>query len=281
MRRAFRWYLGVAAAVALAVTASVPDAALAQRAASEGGVKVGNPSFVRRLVSAETVEQMGVQQYGQLLARANQQGVLLLDTHPTVQRVRQIARDLLPHTAKWNERAAKWQWEINVFRSPTINAFCMPAGKIAFFTGIIDQLRLTDDEIAVIMGHEIAHALREHARERLAKQRITNLSVTAIAIVFGDVAGQVANAGGGLYGLKFGRNDESEADLIGMEIAARGGYDPAAGVTLWEKMSKVGKGQPPQWLSTHPSHVTRIDNIKKSLKDVIPLYQQAVAQKRG
>jgi Zn-dependent protease with chaperone function len=281
MHGAFRWYLAAAAAIALAFTATIPDGALAQRATGEGGVKVGNPSIVRKLVSAEKVEEMGVQQYGQLLARANQQGVLLLDTHPTVQRVRRIARDLLPFTTKWNERAAKWQWEVNVFRAPTINAFCMPAGKIAFFTGIIDQLKLTDDEIAVIMGHEIAHALREHARERLAKQRITNLSVTAIAIVFGDIAGQVANAGGGLYGLRFGRNDESEADLIGMELAARGGYDPAAGITLWEKMSKVGKGQPPQWLSTHPSHVTRIDNIRKNLKDVVPLYQQAVAQKRG
>jgi Zn-dependent protease with chaperone function len=268
------------AAIALALTAVVPHGAVAQRAGGEGGVKVGNPSFVRKLISAEKVELMGAQQYGQLLARANQQGVLLLDTHPTVQRVRRIARDLLPFTTKWNERAASWQWEVNVFRAPTINAFCMPAGKIAFFTGIIDRLKLSDDEIAVIMGHEIAHALREHARERLAKQRITNLSVTAIAIVFGDIAGQVASAGGGLYGLKFGRNDETEADLIGMEIAARGGYDPAAGITLWEKMASASKGQPPQWLSTHPSNATRIEFIRKNLKDVVPLYEQASAQRR-
>ncbi len=279
MRFAYRGYLAAGAALALAATLSLPQGALAQRE-SVPGVKVGNPSFVRKLVSAESVEQMGVQQYGQMLAKANQQGALLLDTHPQVQRVRKIAADLLPHTARWNERAMAWSWEVNVFKSPTINAFCMPAGKIAFFSGIIDNLKLTDDEIAVIMGHEIAHALREHARERLAKQRITNLSVTAVAIVFGEAAGQLANAGGGLYGLKFGRNDESESDLIGMELAARGGYDPSAGVTLWEKMSKAGKGQPPQWLSTHPSHTSRIDNIKKNLKDVLPLYEQALSQRR-
>ncbi len=279
MRFAYRGYLAAGAALAVAATLSLPQGALAQREAVPG-IKVGNPSFVRKLVSAESVEQMGVQQYSALLGKANQQGALLLDTHPQVQRVRKIAADLLPHTNRWNERAKAWSWEVNVFKSPTINAFCMPAGKIAFFSGIIDNLKLTDDEIAVIMGHEIAHALREHARERLAKQRITNFSVTAVAIVFGEAAGQLANAGGGLYSLKFGRNDESESDLIGMELAARGGYNPTAGISLWEKMSKAGKGQPPQWLSTHPSHTSRIDNIKKNLRDVMPLYEQALSQRR-
>ena len=197
---AYRSIIAAGAVLAVAVALSLPQGAVAQRA-EVPGVKVGNPSFVRKLVSAESVEQLGVQQYGQLLAKANQQRALLLDNHPQVQRVRKIAADLFPHTGRWNERAKAWSWEVNVFRSPTINAFCMPAGKIAFFTGIIDTLNLTDDEIAVIMGHEIAHALREHARERLAKQRITSFSVTAVAIVFGEAAGQLANAGGGLYGL--------------------------------------------------------------------------------
>lgn len=280
MRSGYRAWLAIGAGVALAITATVPHDASAQRAA-EPGVKVGNPSFVRKLVSAESVEQIGEKQYLQLLQKGGQQGALLLDNHPQVQRVRKIAHDLLPHAGRWNERAKAWQWEVNVFRAPTINAFCMPAGKIAFFTGILDQLNLTDDEIAVIMGHEIAHALREHARERLAKQRLTSFSVTAVAIVFGEAAGQLANAGGGLYGLKFGRNDETEADLIGMELAARAGYNPAAGITLWEKMAKVGsKGQPPQWLSTHPSHTSRIEFIRKHLDDVTPLYEKVAAQKR-
>jgi predicted Zn-dependent protease len=245
----------------------------------EPGVKVGNMSFVRRLVSAETVEQMGTQQYRQLLQKANQQNALLLDTSPVVQRVRRIAQDLLPQSYKWNERAKSWDWEVNVFRSPTINAFCMPGGKIAFFTGIIDTLKLTDDELAMIMGHEISHALREHSRERLAKTNLARYGAVAVSIFLGDAAGQLAQVGGGLYGLKFGRNDETEADLVGMEIAARAGYDPRAGISLWEKMSSLAKGSPPQWLSTHPSHVTRIDTIRSNLPKVMPLYQEAAARR--
>ncbi len=260
------------------IAASAPAPVSAQRA-PEAGVKVGNMSFVRRLVSAESVEQMGDQQYNQLLRKADAQGALLLDTNPVVQRVRKIAQDLLPHATQWNERAAGWRWEVNVFRSPTINAFCMPGGKIAFFTGILDKLRLTDDEVAQIMGHEIAHALREHARERVAKTNIAKYGAVAVSIFFGEAAGQLASVGGGLYGLKFGRNDETEADLIGMEIAARAGYDPRAGISLWEKMSLVGKGQPPQWMSTHPSHKTRINTIRSNLPKVMPLYERAVARR--
>jgi predicted Zn-dependent protease len=267
-----------AAALAVSMTLGAPEAAVARE--PELGVKVGNMSYVRKLVSAESVEQMGEQQYRQLLQKAGQQGALLLDTSPVVQRVRKIAQDLLPHSYQWNERAKAWRWEVNVFRSPTINAFCMPGGKIAFFTGIIDRLQLTDDEIAMIMGHEIAHALREHARERVAKSNITKYGAIAVSIFLGEAAGQLAQVSGGLYGLKFGRNDETEADLVGMEIAARAGYDPRAGISLWEKMSAVNKKQPPQWMSTHPSHTTRIDTIRANLPKVMPFFQAAAVRPR-
>ena len=274
MRNKLGAFKGAVTALSLTMALAFPELAIAQRA-TEPGVKVGNMSFVRRMVSAESVEQMGDQQYNQLLQKGNGQGALLLDTSPVVQRVRKIAQDLLPHSFKWNERAKDWKWEVNVFRSPTINAFCMPGGKIAFFTGILDQLKLTDDEVAMIMGHEIAHALREHARERVAKTNLTKYGAVAVSIFLGDAAGQLAQVGGGLYGLKFGRNDETEADLVGMEIAARAGYDPRAGISLWEKMSSVGKGQPPQWMSTHPSHGTRINTIRDNLPKVMPFYEQA------
>ena len=254
--------------------------ALAQTPATDGGVKLGNPSFVRKLISAEKVEQVGSQQYLQLTQKAGAQGALLGPSHPTVQRVRKIADELLPYSYKFNERAKEWKWEVNVFRSPAINAFCMPGGKIAFFTGIIDQLKLTDDEIAMVMGHEIAHALREHARERMAKQRITQFGAIAVSLLVGGNAGEIARVGGGLLGLKFSRDDETEGDLIGMELAARAGYDPRAGVTLWEKMSAASKGAPPQWMSTHPSGKSRIEVIEKNLKDVMPLYEAAKG-KRG
>ena len=245
------------------------------------GVKVGNPSFVRKLVPAETLENAALQQYGALKRQAAGKGALLPPNHPQSVRLRRIARDLLPHAHKWNPRAKDWKWEVNLIRSGNINAFCMPGGKIAFFSGILDKLQLTDDEVAMVMGHEIAHALREHARERAAKNTLTNVGGRIIgSLIFGGGAGElIGAAGGNLLTLRFSRNDELESDLIGMELAARAGYDPAAGITLWEKMSAAAKGAPPQWLSTHPAGDTRIKIIKDNLKDVVGLYERAKAAK--
>lgn len=271
--------LVIAAALSGMVATSTP--LLAREPEKTDGVKVGNPSFVRKLVSAEQVERAGSQQYAQLVQKSNREGVLLLENHPTVQRVRRIAEQLLPFANKFNERAKDWQWEVNVFKAPTINAFCMPGGKIAFFTGIIDTLRLTDDEIAMVMGHEIAHALREHARERMAKSQLTNFGIQAVSILLGQTAGVLAQAGGGLYSLKFSRGDETDADLVGMELAARAGYNPESGIVLWQKMAQASKGAPPQWLSTHPANTTRIQTIKDHLKEAMPLYEAAKARQAG
>jgi predicted Zn-dependent protease len=247
----------------------------------EEGVKVGNPSFVRNLVPAETLEKAAFQQYGMLKKQASSRGALLPPNHPQNIRLRKIARELLPHAHKWNPRAKDWRWEVVLIKSNTINAFCMPGGKIAFFTGILDRLQLTDDEVAVVMGHEIAHALREHARERAAKTTLTNVGGRIIgALIFGGGVGEaIGAAGGNLLTLKFSRDDEIEADLIGMELAARGGFDPAAGITLWRKMSAATGGAPPQWLSTHPAGESRIKVIESNLKDVVGLYERAKAAK--
>ena len=246
------------------------------------GVKVPRKSIFNNLVSAESVEKSAELQYNQMTRQAFQQRKLLDKNDPRKVRVRRIAQDLLPHTKKFNERAAEWDWEVNVFDSPSINAFCMPGGKIAFFTGIIDKLKLTDDEIAVIMGHEMGHALWEHARERTAKVNLTNIGSRVIGgLLFGQAGELVGAAGSSLAALKFSRNDETEADLIGMELAARGGYDPRAGITLWQKMAKAAGGAPPQWLSTHPSGKTRIKTFEDNLKDVMPLYEKAKAAKQG
>jgi len=271
---------GVAAvlmAMSSAASAQTPQAA----SSDKEGVKVGNPSFVRRLVPAETLENAALQQYGALKREATSKGALLPANHPQSVRLRRIARDLLPHAHKWNPRAKDWKWEVNLIRSGNINAFCMPGGKIAFFTGILDKLNLTDDEVAMVMGHEIAHALREHARERAAKTTLTNVGGRIIgSLIFGGGAGElIGAAGGNLLTLQFSRNDELESDLIGMELAARAGYDPAAGISLWEKMSAAAKGAPPQWLSTHPAGDTRIKIIKDNLKDVAALYERAKAAK--
>jgi predicted Zn-dependent protease len=251
------------------------------------GVEVNKEQSVfTNLVSASEVEQGARQQYGELLKEAASKNALGPDGHPQVQRLRRIAKELIPQSYDWNPRAKEWKWEVNLIGSTQVNAFCMPGGKIAFYSGILTQLQLTDDEVAMVMGHEIAHALREHARERMGKAAATNgvASIgSTLASVFLGVSPQVtdfvAKQGANLLTLKFSRDDETEADLVGMEIAARAGYDPRAGVTLWQKMSAANKGAPPQWLSTHPSGNTRIEEIQANLPRVMPLYERAVEKK--
>ena len=246
------------------------------------GVEVGKESAFAKLVPATEVEQSARQQYSQMMKEASSKGALGPDDHPQVQRLRRIANELIPHSYEWNPRAREWKWEVNLIGSNQINAFCMPGGKIAFYTGILSQLKLTDDEVAMVMGHEIAHALREHARERMGKAAATNglatIGSTVASVFFGvnpNLTDFVAKQGANLLNLKFSRDDETEADLVGMEIAARGGYDPRSGVTLWQKMSAASKGAPPQWLSTHPSGNTRIEEIQANLPKVLPLYERS------
>ena len=246
------------------------------------GVEVGRNSAFTRLVPAENLEQSAGQQYGQLLRQAAAKNALAPTEHQQVQRLRAIAHKIIPFAVEWNPRAKDWRWEVNLIGSKQINAFCMPGGKIAFFSGILDQLRLTDNEVAMVMGHEIAHALREHARERMGKTAVTHgaarLGGAIAASVFGidpRLTDGLARGGANLLTLEFSREDESEADLVGMELAARAGYDPRAGVTLWQKMSAASKGAPPQWLSTHPSGKSRIAEIEKNLPKVMRLYEQA------
>jgi len=248
------------------------------------GVEVGETSKFAKLVPAAEVEQTALAQYGQMLKQASEKDALAPDDHPQVLRLRSIAEKIIPYSHEWNPRAKDWQWEINLLGSSQINAFCMPGGKIAFYQGILTKLELTDDEVAMVMGHEIAHALREHARERMGKSMATNglsrLGGALIAGFFGidsRLTDAVAQQGAQLLSLKFSREDESEADLVGMELAARAGYNPRAGVSLWQKMSAANKGAPPQWLSTHPSGTSRIKEIEANLPKVHPLYERAKA----
>lgn len=243
------------------------------------GVEVGKPSALRNLVPAEQLERQAAVQYEQMKRKAASQRALGSDEHPQVKRLRAIAARIVPQANRFNPRAREWKWEVNLIGSKQINAFCMPGGKIAFFTGILDTLRLTDDEVAMVMGHEIAHALREHARERMAKGQLTELGASVLGQVVGK--GRYANAfhaGGNLLTLKFSRSEEADADLVGLDIAARAGFDPRAGVTLWQKMSVASKGAPPQWLSTHPSGPARIKEIEKHLPEVLPLYARATGR---
>lgn len=244
---------------------------------AQAQVDVGRASVMRQLVPAETLEGSATQQYQELLQKAKAQGALADASHPQLQRLRGIAQRLIPYAAQWNPRASQWRWEVNLIGSKQINAFCMPGGKIAFYTGIIDQLKLTDDEIAMIMGHEMAHALREHSREQLAKNQATSIGISlgAQLLGLGDIGNAAARLGGQLLSLKFSRNDESDADLVGLEMAARAGYNPQAAVSLWRKMGEATGEGGIGFLSTHPTGPDRIRQLEGNVPRVMGLYEQA------
>lgn len=267
--------------VAAAVVAVMLPAASALAQSDGINVQRGG-GVVRELVPAEAIEQQALQEYEQIKREARAKGALAPDSNAELQRLRAIAKRILPQTARWNQRAANWKWEVNLIGSKQVNAFCMPGGKIAVFSGFLDQIKPTDDELAMVMGHEIAHALQEHARERAAKAEITNLGANVISQLFGfgNLGNLALGTGAHLLTLKFSRSDETEADLVGMDIAARAGYDPRAAVTLWQKMGKVSEsaaaGASIDFLSTHPSGRTRIAELQRHLPEVLPLYARAI-----
>ena len=254
--------------------------AVAAEPAPSEGVDVKKSRLL--LLPKSTVENSSAQQYAQMMRAAAQNNALNTD-RAQVERLRAIARNLIPPAARFNDDSKRWRWEVNLVSSRAVNAFCMPGGKIAFYTGIISALQLTDDEVAVIMGHEIAHALLEHGRARMSEQVLKSVGITVAAMVFnlGHVSASVLGQAADLaVSLPFSRQHETDADLVGMELAARAGYDPRAAANVWRKMSKLGGGnQPPQFLSTHPGHASRIKDIETNLPRVMPLYEAARREK--
>ena len=246
------------------------------------GVEVGGNSAFSKLVPAEEVEAAAAEEYVKLLADARAKGTLVGADNAQVKRLRAIAQRIIPLAPEWSDRARSWKWEVNLLDSKEVNAFCMPGGKIAFYSGILQELKLSDDEVAMVMGHEMAHALREHARERMGKSAATGIGASLLSqlLGLGDLGQTVTRYGAQLLSLKFGREDESEADLVGMELAAKAGFNPRAAVTLWKKMDSNNKGAPPEWLSTHPSGSARIAQIEANLPQVLPFYERARKTKR-
>jgi predicted Zn-dependent protease len=257
----------------LAGAASAAAAALPAAAQ----VEVGRSSPLRQLVPAAELEKAAARQYSQMMAEARSQGALLDDGSAQLRSLRTMAKRLIAHTAPWNDRSKSWRWEVNLINSPQINAFCMPGGKIAFYTGILDKLKLSGDESAMIMGHEMAHALREHARARLAKTQATSMGLGILSqlLGLGDLGNVAANLGTQLLSLRFSRDDETEADLVGLELAARSAYSPAASVSLWQKMAQATSNGSPNFLSTHPTGPDRIRQLQANVPKVQGLYEQA------
>ena len=249
---------------------------------TEGGaVGVTREQRVTTLVSSQEIEQQASKEYAQLLAEAQKKGLLNRDQQH-VARVRTITQRLIPQVGVFRKDALQWKWESNVLTSKDINAWCMPGGKMAVYTGLIERLNATDEELAAVMGHEIAHALREHARERIGNQMATSAASTVGAIALEIFTGVrvdpnlASSVLGAVTVLPNSRQNESEADIIGVELMARAGYDPRASLSLWRKMGQVaGGGGGPEFLSTHPSGETRLRELQGYVDKVMPLYQAA------
>jgi predicted Zn-dependent protease len=240
---------------------------------------VGVERQQRMAVSSQEVNAGSEKAYAQMMAQAQQKGAL--DKDPAqVARVKTIVGRLIPQTTVFRDDAAKWPWEAHVISLDEVNAWCMPHGKMAVYTGLITKLQATDDELAAVMGHEIAHALREHSREQMSQQALiqTGIGLGGALLGVGDMgqslAGMVANV---TLELPKSRTAEKEADDIGIELAARAGYNPQAAISLWQKMEKLAGSQPPKWLSTHPPHADRVADLQNQAQKVMPLYQQAKA----
>ena len=238
------------------------------------------------LVSSAELDKAAAAQYQQVIQTEAPKGNVNKDPLQA-ERVRNIAKRLIPQTAVFRKDALDWKWEVNVITSPEVNAWCMPGGKIAVYTGIIEKVHITDDELAAVMGHEISHALREHGRERASQQMAAGVGASlagVVADIFLPGSGQLATAGAGAGAqlgvlLPYSRAHETEADRMGVELAARAGYDPRAAVALWQKMAKLSSGgAPPKLLSTHPSHEDRIKDLTEFSQKVMPLYEQARAK---
>src|SRR5262247_3702380 len=269
--------IGIAAVAVIMTTALVACTTTTE----EGTAGVQRSPLL--LVSSADLDKAAAAQYQQVLQTETPKGNINRDPQQA-ERVRNIAKRLIPQTAVFRKDALDWKWEVNVITSPEVNAWCMPGGKIAVYTGIIEKLKMTDDELAAVMGHEMSHALREHSRERASQEAATSVGSTLVGVVAdiflpgsGQLGSAVAGTAGQLaYNLPYSRIQETEADRMGVELAARAGYDPRAAIALWQKMAKLSSGgEPMQILSTHPSHESRIKDLTEFAQKVLPLYDQA------
>jgi len=229
------------------------------------------------LVSEDSVERGAQQAYLGELQQADAKGKLNTDPALTA-RIRRITDRLIPVTATFRPDAPNWKWEVNTLSTPEMNAYAMPGGKIMVYSGLVEKLQLTDGEIAAVLGHEISHALREHTRERVSRAYEEQVALVGLAVLTGadpstmDLAGQVASV---TFELPHDRQQEAEADVMGLELMARAGYDPREAISLWKKMMAAEKSEPPQFLSTHPASANRIADLESHIPQVLPLYVAA------
>ncbi len=252
-----------------------------------GAVGVERKQYVG-LVSEQEAEEQSALAYQQTVKEAQGKKILNTDSQET-QRVRNIANRLIAQVGVFRPDALKWKWEVNVMESEEVNAYCMAGGKIMVYTGLLEQIKPSDDELAAVMGHEISHALREHVREQMSRAKAQQYGLLGLAAAVGVATKNADNAStalalGGTVAsvaltLPNSRTAEHEADEIGLELAARAAYNPQAAISLWNKMNALGGSKPPEFLSTHPSGESRIADLQAMMPKVMPLYQAAIKAK--
>jgi len=234
------------------------------------------------LVSSDEMNAAAADAYKKTIAEAQAKGQL--NTNPAhVEQVKRVVSRLIPNTGFFRPDAPKWAWEVNVLSTPEVNAWSMPGGKIAVYSGLIDKVKPSDDELAAVLGHEIAHALREHSREQMSQQLVEQIGIGVLGAGLGlsdvtqQLSGMLLKVG---FELPHSRTDETEADRVGLELAARSGFDPHAAVTLWQKMEQVagaggGGGTIQKFLSDHPPTEQRLADMKANADKLQPIYLAA------
>jgi predicted Zn-dependent protease len=243
-------------------------------------VPITNRRQVNLLAESEMIG-MSLQAYSDFLSQSQ----VLPDTDPRTTMVRNIGNKIKAASEKYlsehgqSKRVEGFQWEFNVVNDPSVNAWCMPGGKVVVYTGI---LPVTQDEtsLAVVMGHEIAHAIARHGNERMSQGLIVNAAGATLGAVMAenpslgkDIFMQSVGIGSTLGMLSYSRTHETEADKLGLVFMAMAGYDPRASIGFWERMSSVGGQAPPEILSTHPSDETRVNTLKEYMPEALKYYK--------
>ncbi len=268
-----------AAAAAAAAAAGNTSSTGAQSASRQ--VRFGNSAVYRNLIPSPMLEDQAAAEYAEIVRGAAHSDRLYPDTDPRVQRVRLFVDRLAPYAQKWSDRVKNWKWEVAVIRSPDIRMYCLPGGKIVVYGGLLDRVKLNDNEFGMLLGHEIAHAVREHMRERLGQQQAAQIEAGTVPQLFGlaDLGVFPLGIGTQLFEMHYGHADETEADVIGSDIASRAGFDPRAAVTLWDKLAAATKNDRDQgFIYVHPYTPARRADIIKRLPDMLPLYAKAIGK---
>ncbi|WP_233271598.1 M48 family metallopeptidase [Paraburkholderia acidiphila] len=244
-------------------------------------VRFGNAAVYRNLIPSPMLEAQATAEFNEIVRGAAHSNRLYAESDPHVQRVRAFVDRLAPYALKWSDRVKNWKWEVAVIRSNDIRMYALPGGKIVVYGGLLDRVKLNDNEFGMLLGHEIAHAVREHVRERLGEQQAAQIESGAVPQLFGlaDLGVFPLGIGSQLVEMHYGRADETEADVIGSDIASRAGFDPRAALTLWDKLSVATRADRDQgFIYVHPYTPARRADIAKRLADMMPLYAKAIGK---